>query len=242
MPSRQIRIAFRDVDPHDVPLSPAKPRSRSGGASALEFHLPSQCHLLRSANADDAQTSWRNAGERRGGRATVTEPTETAEISALRVKANAGDASAQFNLGFAYDRGQDVPQDYAQSVVWYRKAADQGEASAQFNLALMYADGQGVPHDAAQEAAWFRKAAEQGHARAQHNLGVMYRNGHGVPQDYVESHKWFNLAASRASAEDQKQFAEFRNGVAQLMTPAQLAEAQKLAREWLAASEKRGGT
>jgi hypothetical protein len=57
----------------------------------------------------------------------------------------------------------------------------------------------------------------------------------------VESYKWLNLAASRASAENQKQFAETRDALAQLMPPAQRAEAQKLAREWLAAFEKRGG-
>lgn len=128
MPSRQIRIAVRDVDPHDVPLSPAKPRSRSGGASAPEFHLPSQCHLLRSANAD-SQTSWRNAGraagERRGGCAAVTEPTETAEIANLRVKANEGDADAQCNLGVLYADGQGVPQDYVSAHMWHNLAASQ---------------------------------------------------------------------------------------------------------------------
>ena len=88
---------------------------------------------------------------------------------------------------------------------------------------------------------WSRKAAEQGDAFAQFNLGVAYANGQGVPQTYVEAHKWRNLAASRASAEKQKQYAEARDEVAALMTPAQLAEAQKLAREWLAAFQKRGG-
>ena len=131
--------------------------------------------------------------------------TDTPEIAALSVKANAGDADAQYNLGASYYIGQGVPQDYAQA------------------------------------AAWYRKAAEQGHADAQFNLGAAYGIGEGVPEDYVESHKWLNLAASRASAEKQKQFVETRDGVAQLMTPAQLAEAQKLAREWLAAFQKRGG-
>ena len=134
-----------------------------------------------------------------------------------------------------------MPQDYAQAVAWYRKAADQGNASAQYNLGNAYGLGQGVPQDYAQAAAWYRKAAEQGHADAQFNLGAAYGIGEGVPEDYVESHKWLNLAASRASAEKQKQFVETRDGVAQLMTPAQLAEAEKLANEWMAAFEKRGG-
>ena len=123
-----------------------------------------------------------------------------------------------------------------------RVKANAGDAEAQWLLGLLYANGQGgVPQDYAQGVAWYRKAAEQGYAAAQSHLGFAYANGQGVPQDYVESHQWMNLAASRASAEDQKRYAEARDAVAKLMTPAQLAEAQKLAREWLAAFEKLGG-
>lgn len=170
-----------------------------------------------------------------------TVSTDTPEIADIRAEANAGDAVAQNNFGDAYYLGEGVPQDYAQAVAWFRRAADQGYARAQHNLGVMYANGHVVPQDYAQAVAWYRKAAEQGHADAQFNLGAAYGIGEGVPEDYVESHKWLNLAASRASAEKQKQFAETRDGVAQLMTPAQLAEAEKLANEWMAAFEKRGG-
>ena len=136
---------------------------------------------------------------------TETAPTAPADVAALRVKANAGDAGAQNYLGFAYDSGQGVPQDSVQAVAWYRKAA------------------------------------EQGYDMAQRDLGYAYEHGQGVPQDYVEAHKWRNLAASRASAADQKIYAEARDAVAALMTPAQLAEAQQRASAWLAAFEKRGG-
>ena len=57
-----------------------------------------------------------------------------ADIAALRVQANAGDADAQFKLGSAYDLGQSVPQDYVQAVSWSRKAAEQGHAKAQYLL------------------------------------------------------------------------------------------------------------
>ena len=40
-------------------------------------------------------------------------------------------------LGGMYDNGHGVPQDYAQALTWYRKAADQGYAAAQFNLGSM---------------------------------------------------------------------------------------------------------
>jgi hypothetical protein len=61
----------------------------------------------------------------------LAQTSETADIAALRVRANAGDADAQFYLGFAYAKGQGVPQDYVEAVSRYRKAAEQGEADAQ---------------------------------------------------------------------------------------------------------------
>ncbi len=48
--------------------------------------------------------------------------------------ADQGDADAQLNLGFMYDHGEGVPQNYAEAVRWYRMAADQGNAIAQHNL------------------------------------------------------------------------------------------------------------
>ena len=65
-------------------------------------------------------------------------------------------------------------------------------------------------------------------AVAQFSLGVMYSKGRGVPQDYVQAHMWVNLAAAQG-IEDAR---ELRDILAELMTPAQIAEAQRLAREW----------
>ncbi|MFQ5564708.1 MAG: sel1 repeat family protein, partial [Parvularculaceae bacterium] len=57
--------------------------------------------------------------------------------------------------------------------------------------------------------------------------------GRGVPQDFVEAHKWFNLAASRASGDIRETAAKNRDIMAAKMTPEQIAEAQKQAREWV---------
>ncbi len=85
----------------------------------------------------------------------------------------------------------------------------------------------------AEAVKWFRKAAEQGYGGAQFNLGVMYDNGYGVPQDYVQAYMWFNLAAvGFPPGENRDSAAENRDIVAKFMTPAQIAEAQRLAREW----------
>jgi TPR repeat protein len=154
-------------------------------------------------------------------------------IRTFRPLAEQGDAGAQFNLGYIYANGQGEPQDYAEAMRWYHKAAEQGRAEAQFNLGGMYALGQGVPQDYAEAHRWFRKAADQGVARAQSNLGLMYAQGQGVPQDYVEALRWLDLAAARyPEGKDRDVAAKNRNLVAAKMTPAQIAEAQKLAREW----------
>ena len=149
-----------------------------------------------------------------------------------RPLAEQGTADAQHMLGTMYANGQSVPQDYAEAVKWYRLAAEQGSANAQHMLGIMYANGRGVPQDYAEAMKWCRLAVEQGYARAQYMLGIMYANGRGVPQNDVQAHMWFNLAASRAPASERDEAIKMRNVAASNMTPAQIAEAQKLAREW----------
>ena len=128
----------------------------------------------------------------------------------------------------AYQRG-----DYATVVRELRPLAEQGDAKAQFELGVMYATGLGVPQDYAEAVKWYRKAAEQGVAEAQYILGFMYRKGRGVPQDYLRAYAWYDLAASTFPlGEDRDQAVENRDTVAKTMTPAQISEAEKLAREW----------
>ena len=133
-------------------------------------------------------------------------------------------AAGPFEDGFAaYKSG-----DYATAMKHWRPPAEQGNGIAQGVLGYMYDNGQGVPQDYAEAVRWYRLSAAQGYAFAQYNLGNMYANGRGVPQDYVQAHKWLNLAAVQGDADAVKN----RDIVARLMTPAQIAEAQKLAREW----------
>ena len=113
-----------------------------------------------------------------------------------------------------------------------------GHAGAQFNLGFRYDNGFGVPQDDAEAMRWFRLAADQGQASAQHNLGIMYGTGRGVPQDHIEAHMWFNLAASRSTGDVGDRFVSIRDFAADHMDPTQLAEAQRLAREWDAAQAR----
>jgi TPR repeat protein len=79
----------------------------------------------------------------------------------------------------------------------------------------------------------WQQLADQGDACVQALVGSSYSNGLGVIRDYVEAHKWYNLSAARATEKDTRDMATYnRDVVAAKMTPAQIAEAQKLAREW----------
>ena len=117
----------------------------------------------------------------------------------------------------AVDRG-----DYATALRLLRPLAENGNPDAQINLGNMYFDGNGVPQDNAESVKWYLLAADQGSADAQITLGFLYEYGEAVPQDYVQAHKWFDVAGSLL----------YRDTLAAKMTPAQIAEAQKLAREW----------
>ncbi len=98
---------------------------------------------------------------------------------------------------------------------------------------MRYNNGQGIPQNYTEAVKWFRLAAEQGNASAQFNLGSMYHDGRGrVLRNYVQAHKWVNLAVSRATGDDQEKYADARERIAARMTPQQIAEAQRLAREW----------
>ncbi len=140
-------------------------------------------------------------------------------------KAVQGDAEAQNNLGFMYEKGQGVSQDYKQAVEWYTKAAEQGNAWAQYNLGVKYNNGQGVAQDYKQAVYWWTKAADQGYASAQYNLGVMYGEGKGVPQNYKLAYVWSSLAAAQGNENAIKN----RDLSEKRMSPQQLSEAQDLA-------------
>ena len=92
----------------------------------------------------------------------------------------------------------------------------------------MYYRGEGVPQDYSEAVKWLYHVVPQCHAPAQLYLGWMYENGHGVPQDYITAHIWYNLAGAHGDEKAR----EYRDRIAKKMTPAQIAEAQRLAREW----------
>lgn len=155
-----------------------------------------------------------------------------------RKAADQGLSIAQVNLGYMYSIGQGVDEDHRQAVDWYRKAADQGNIIAQYNLGEIYREGRpGIPEDHAAALNWYRSAAEHGYPKAQASLGSMYALGMGVEKDLVRGYKWYELAAARG----EKLAARNRNLIEEEMSPQQIANARRLARQWSPAAPEAAG-
>ena len=76
---------------------------------------------------------------------------------------------------------------------------------------------------------WLEKAADKGHAEAQMQLGYLYARGESVSQDYAEAYKWIELAATAGLDEAITQ----RDVIINVITPEQIAEGERRAKEWL---------
>lgn len=71
--------------------------------------------------------------------------------------------------------------------------------------------------------------ANHGDASSQTLLADMYVDGHGVPKDYVAAYMWYTIAAGQGELG-----ASYNKDIVKdLMTPEQITEAERLAREWL---------
>lgn len=127
----------------------------------------------------------------------------------LRPLAEQGNPEAQYRIGLMYEFGKGYPQDKAQGIAWFRKAAGQNHAAAQTELAIIYATGDGVAQDNKQAVDWFQKGATLGNPTAQYNLGLLYAKGQGVKLDNAQAIAWWRKSAAQGMT-----VAQFKLGVA----------------------------
>jgi TPR repeat protein len=99
------------------------------------------------------------------------------------------------NLGFLYEQGKGVPQDYKEAIRLYSAAADLGNPIAATNLGNSYFEGKLVTQDYKEAAKWYTKGAQLGDPAAQFNLARMYERGRGVDVDSKQAFKWYSDAA-----------------------------------------------
>ncbi|KIO50109.1 Sel1 repeat-containing protein [Nitrosospira sp. NpAV] len=129
---------------------------------------------------------------------------------------------------------QKLADDHYLRVQSYQESAEKGDSDAQYKLGLLYLTGNGALQDFAEAAKWLKLAAEQGYALAQYELGLIYRTGHGLAIDPIQSYMWLNLAAAAGI----QQAVMIRDEVMRSLSAKQLAQAQKISREWLASRPK----
>jgi len=139
------------------------------------------------------------------------------------VAADQGNAAAQVQLAKLYEIADGVEKNEDKAIALLKKAATQGSVEAEFELGYEYENGHAMIRNPVEAAKWYQLAAEHGNELAQRSIGIMYAKGVGVPRDYVQAYVWLNLAAAKSAGNAD----EVRNEVEALMTPTQLAEAQK---------------
>ena len=119
----------------------------------------------------------------------------------------------EYQLGWMYQQGKIVPQNDAEAIKWFNKAAARNDADAQNNLGVAYHLGKGVPQNDVVAAQWYLKSAEQGNVTAQNNLSYAYFNGQGVAQNYNEAIVWIRKSAEQGNPVGQYVLAQaFHNG------------------------------
>ena len=127
----------------------------------------------------------------------TSDTSDEATIRGLKRRAEAGDASAQYNLACHHDYGRlGLPLDQAEARRLYRLAAEQGHSRAAANLACSHRDGEGGPVDLKEAAKWFKVSADLGSVQSCTNLGIAYMRGHGVPQSRMEAIRYLTRGAN----------------------------------------------
>ena len=83
------------------------------------------------------------------------------------------------NLGWCYENGRGVSQNYSEAAKWYSKSAEQGNAGAQNNLGKCYYNGIGVVKNRTEAVKWLKLAAAQGNEMAKKNMSIINSSGSG---------------------------------------------------------------
>jgi TPR repeat protein len=180
----------------------------------------------KAAESGIALSQLAVASQLHGGLGVPADLTEAARW--YRLAAEQGNSIAQFQLGWLYSNGMGVQRDDAVAASWFTKAAGQGSAEAQYNLARCYKLGLGLPQDDLVAAQWYLRAADQGFGLAQLAMSIVRAEGSGVSQDNVSAYAWANLAAANGVPKAK----ELRDFLVGQMTRQEVADGQKLAREF----------
>jgi uncharacterized protein len=116
-------------------------------------------------------------------------------VQAWTLAANAGNATAMYNLGVMSFTGRGTVKDQAAAVRWFAKAGAAGHTGGMINYGLSLLNGYGVAKNEAEGVKWLRKAADAGLPSAMGLVGQLYLQGQGVRRDPKQAAGWLQRAA-----------------------------------------------
>jgi TPR repeat protein len=171
--------------------------------------------------------------------------TSRCSLQEMAIDAALGNATAQYNLGVEFYRGEAVPRDYSKAAAMWRRAGEGGITAAFNNLGYLTYNGYGVKQDYAEGVRLWRVAAEKGLAESQVHLGEAYADGKYLRRDYIEAYAW--AEAGRYNAEQDigmniepdisrkilEMAKKFLSATRRNLTNAQLAQAETKAKEYI---------
>jgi TPR repeat protein len=126
---------------------------------------------------------------------------KTAAVKLFTAAAKAGNAKAAVQVGWCYEFGAGVPQNFSEAARWYRRGAEGGNSRGQKNLGALNEEGHGVPEDWVEAAKWYQKSAAQDDEDGAVALARAYQFGIGVPQSRTNALHWDRRAAAQGNSE-----------------------------------------
>ena len=120
-----------------------------------------------------SRTGQRQSSAQQDGKTQGSVVAQTTSLGKLRQLAVNGDPNAQFDLGARYATGEDVQQDYTESVRWFTMAAEQGHVIAQATLGAYYWAGRGIPQDLGKAYFWSAIAEAGGDTASKYRVDVL---------------------------------------------------------------------
>lgn len=120
--------------------------------------------------------------------------------------AKKGNAAAQRNLGYMYEKGRGVPRDYKKAFLWYEQATKQNNSQALNNLAHMYQKGYGVKKDYGKAIEYLLQSAKMKDDIAQFNLGIAFQMGKGVKKDMKQALYWYKKSMKNGNEKAKRMY------------------------------------
>jgi len=116
-------------------------------------------------------------------------------IPLVKKAAKRGDAEAQYNLGYCFEKGVGVEINQDKSIKWYQKSAQQNYMDAEYALMMAYAEGKGVEKNNEIAFEYALRCAEKKDPTCMFNVIGSYQDGRGIEADSTQLLKWaFKLA------------------------------------------------